>query len=135
MLVASLAGAAAVLAAAKLHGRQLRLEREAEGIRDVVFGGANPPFVEALWRADRVRFWALAPLLALAFDAALYALRGPDVALLALAALAWAPSVAFAACAAMSLARAGAKVRDGLAGTAAWTAATTALLGASVALA
>jgi hypothetical protein len=48
------------LVAAKAHGRQLRLERELEGYHHVVFGGTNPPFVEALWRADRVRYWSIA---------------------------------------------------------------------------
>jgi hypothetical protein len=50
----------AFLLAAKAHGRQLRLERELEGYHRVVFGGTNPPFVEALWRADRVRYWSIA---------------------------------------------------------------------------
>jgi hypothetical protein len=48
------------LVAAKAHGRQLRLERELEGYHRVIFGGTNPPFVEALWRADRVRYWSIA---------------------------------------------------------------------------
>lgn len=54
------------LLAAKAHGRQLRLERELEGYRRVVFGGANPPFVETLWRLDRVRYWSIVMGLALA---------------------------------------------------------------------
>lgn len=54
------------LLAAKAHGRQLRLERELQGYHHVVFGGANPPFVEALWRADRVRYWSIAVAVALA---------------------------------------------------------------------
>jgi hypothetical protein len=45
--------------AAKAHGRQIRLERELEGHHHVVFGGINPTFVEALWRADRVRYWSI----------------------------------------------------------------------------
>jgi hypothetical protein len=50
---------AAMLAAAKSHGRQLRLERELAGYGEVRFGsGANPSWVEALWRRDRVRFWS-----------------------------------------------------------------------------
>jgi hypothetical protein len=52
------ASGVAFLLAAKAHGRQLRLERELAGYHRVIFGGANPPFVEALWRADRVRYWS-----------------------------------------------------------------------------
>ena len=52
------------LLAAKAHGRQLRLERELEGYHRVVFGGTNPPFVEALWRVDRVRYWSTAAAVA-----------------------------------------------------------------------
>jgi hypothetical protein len=50
------------LLAAKLHGRELRLEREARGIREVSFGrGAqNDPFVVALWRRERYFFWPIA---------------------------------------------------------------------------
>jgi hypothetical protein len=47
------------LASAKAHGRQLRLEREKAGYREVVFGGKNPAFVEGLWRQERVLFWSL----------------------------------------------------------------------------
>jgi hypothetical protein len=54
------ASVVAFLLAAKAHGRQLRLERELAGYPHVVFGGTNPPFVEALWRADRVRYWSIA---------------------------------------------------------------------------
>lgn len=54
------ASVVAFLLAAKAHGRQLRLERELQGYHHVVFGGTNPPFVEALWRADRVRYWSIA---------------------------------------------------------------------------
>lgn len=52
------AGLATMILAAKAHGRQVRLEREREGHRTVVFGGDNPPFVEALWRRDRIAVWA-----------------------------------------------------------------------------
>lgn len=48
---------AAFLAAAKAHGRQLRLERELAGYWQVTFGASNPPFVEALWRRERFLFW------------------------------------------------------------------------------
>src|SRR5688572_10735117 len=46
-----------ILLAAKAHGRQVRLEREAKGVFKVVFGGTNPPEVEAIWRRDRRIFW------------------------------------------------------------------------------
>lgn len=52
-------GVVALLVAAKSHGRQVRLVREAAGFRDVAFGGVNAPFVVALWRRDRVRFWSV----------------------------------------------------------------------------
>ncbi|MBW8889077.1 MAG: hypothetical protein JF616_15090 [Fibrobacteres bacterium] len=48
------------LAAAKAHGRQLRLERERAGYFEVVFGGKNPAFVEGLWKQERLLFWSLA---------------------------------------------------------------------------
>lgn len=50
------------LVAAKSHGRQVRLERERAGHTRVVFGGENPPFVEALWKRDRIRYWSAAAL-------------------------------------------------------------------------
>lgn len=61
-------GAVLFLVAAKLHGRELRLEREARGIREVSFGrGAkNDPFVVALWRRERYIFWPIAAVCALA---------------------------------------------------------------------
>lgn len=46
-----------VLLAAKAHGRQVRLEREAKGVFKVDFGGTNPPEVEAIWRRDCRLFW------------------------------------------------------------------------------
>jgi uncharacterized membrane protein (DUF485 family) len=51
---------ATFLVAAKTHGRQVRLERERAGYTQVVFGGSNPEFVEALWKRDRIRFWSTA---------------------------------------------------------------------------
>jgi len=51
---------ATFLVAAKTHGRQVRLERERAGYMQVVFGGSNPEFVEALWKRDRIRFWSTA---------------------------------------------------------------------------
>ena len=46
-----------ILAAAKAHGRQVRLARERLGIASVDFRADNGPVVEALWRRDRIRFW------------------------------------------------------------------------------
>ena len=56
------------LATAKLHGRQLRLEREQAGVTEVSFGrGAkNDPFVVALWRRERYIFWPTAAATAIA---------------------------------------------------------------------
>lgn len=107
-----------LLAAAKAHGRELRLERVALGFEHAVFGGQNPPPVEALWQAERLRFWVLTPVLSLALLTALRA-RGAGAGLAALGALAWAPSVMFAALGVASLARAGVG-REGLAGSVAW---------------
>jgi len=63
-------GVATFLVAAKLHGRQIRLERELAGYWKVTFGGQNPAFVDALWRRERWLFWGLAAafgLLAIGF--------------------------------------------------------------------
>jgi hypothetical protein len=53
--------------AAKVHGRQIRLERELEGFTEVAFGrnAHNPAWVEALWRADRISYWIRVPIAAL----------------------------------------------------------------------
>lgn len=48
---------ALMLVAAKVHGRQIRLERELEGYMTVDFRADNPPWVEALWRRDRIAYW------------------------------------------------------------------------------
>lgn len=57
--------AAWTLAAAKAHGRQVRIEREQQGIFHVDFGGQNPASVERIWREDRRVFWPAFALLAL----------------------------------------------------------------------
>jgi hypothetical protein len=56
------------LLTAKLHGRQLRLEREQAGVMRVSFGrGAqNDPFVVTLWRRERFIFWPAAAATAVA---------------------------------------------------------------------
>jgi hypothetical protein len=83
------------VAAAAWHGRQLRLEREQAGYMQVTFGrGDNPPFVEALWRAERIRFWSLALVLA-AGAIATAIVRKRDYGLTAVAAGLWAPSISF----------------------------------------
>ena len=53
---------------AKAHGRQIRLERELEGHFDIDFMGENHPWVEALWRKDRRRFWIVFPAFAVALS-------------------------------------------------------------------
>ena len=57
-------GVATFLAAAKTHGRQIRLERELAGYWDVTFGAQNPPFVEALWRRERLLYWTIVVVVA-----------------------------------------------------------------------
>jgi hypothetical protein len=66
LLALAIVAIATFLLAAKSHGRQVRLERERAGYHQVVFGGSNPAFVEALWRRDRLRYW---PTFALVFAA------------------------------------------------------------------
>src|SRR3954462_12053852 len=95
------ASIALFFAAAKAHGRQLRLERELEGHFEVQFGGKNPPWVEALWRAERFRFWGLTVALELLLIIPL--LKGSVSWLLILAAIGWIPSVAFTMTGGLSL--------------------------------
>lgn len=109
------------LAAAKAHGRELRLERAAAGFDHVVFGGHNPAFVETLWRAERVRFWVVAPIAAAAILALLKS-RGLDTGVATVSAISWGAVIAFAAGGAASLARAGG-MREGIAGSLGWWAA------------
>lgn len=102
------ASVALLLLAAKAHGRQVRLEREVAGYERVTFGGENPPFVVALWRRDRRRFWTIAPLAALVLAPAAAVLGGPaslggGAGLATLAAALWAPVAAFAVCGLLSL--------------------------------
>lgn len=60
-LATLLASVLLLFAAAKAHGRQVRLERERKGHHHVEFGGVNHPEVMALWRRDRVGFWSVVP--------------------------------------------------------------------------
>jgi len=75
--LAVLAWLAVFLAAAKAHGRQLRLERELEGHDAVDFRRENHPWVEALWRQDRRRFWPTAAVAGVVFG--LYTWLAPGV--------------------------------------------------------
>lgn len=82
------------MAAAKAHGRQVRLEREAAGYHSVQFGGTNAEFVERLWRRDRVRFWSFVLPAALALGGAAW-LAWREWPLALLASLLWAPTLGF----------------------------------------
>jgi hypothetical protein len=107
MIILVVASLVLFVVAAKVHGRSIRLEREAMGVMNVTFGGppgSNPPEVEALWRADRWRFWPMTGVLALLFGAATFALTR-SAGLTALAALQWAPTVSFFVCAVLSMMR------------------------------
>jgi hypothetical protein len=52
------------LAAAKNHGRHIRLERQLAGHWEVSFARDNHPWVEALWQRDRMIYWSIAIALA-----------------------------------------------------------------------
>src|SRR5688572_24835082 len=81
--------AAWILVSAKAHGRQVRIEREQQGVFKVDFGGQNPAAVEAIWRMDRRVFWpCLAVLSLLLGGSALFAGDWAEAAL--------APPAAFA---------------------------------------
>lgn len=95
-----------VLVAAKAHGRQVRVEREAHGYHDVEFGGANPPFVEALWRKDRLLFWPSFVVLALPAVAHFWVRRDAGFPAAVAVALGAAFSAAFVVCGMRSLLRA-----------------------------
>jgi hypothetical protein len=130
-----LAGSVALfLAAAKAHGRELRLEREAAGVMHVVFGGQNPPVVEAIWSAERWRFWIATPLLAAALAALLVA-RHAGTGRIAMAALTWAPAISFTALGVLSFVRAGGLARGGAVGSAGWWSVVVVLAAATAALA
>lgn len=102
-------GVVLLFLAAKVHGRQIRLERELEGHFDVDFMRENDPWVEALWRRDRRRFWITFPLVAVVLASLVAAtasswvaarfgsdpLGSPLLGALVLAVLLWAPVAAF----------------------------------------
>lgn len=122
----ALVGVPALLLAAKAHGRQVRLEREAAGFHEVVFGGDNPDFVETLWRRDRLRFWPFVAIAALPLAGLGWWIGGPALALVA--GLLWAPIAGFHFAGLLGLAQQ--RGRGGVT----WWAAAIALAVASVAL-
>lgn len=63
--LAAIATVVLVAAAAKAHGRQIRLEREQQGYFRVDFRARNPAAVEAIWRTDRRIFWPVFAVLAM----------------------------------------------------------------------
>jgi hypothetical protein len=107
------------LTAAKAHGRELRIERQALGAEHVVFGGSNPPVVTALWRAERVRFWTVTPIVAIVFCAGLWR-AGATTGTVVQAAVGWAPSLAFTLLGLASIWRVGRVSRAHATGTIAW---------------
>jgi hypothetical protein len=127
-LVSSLA---AFVAAAKTHGRQVRLERELAGYHEVHFGGSNPPFVEALWRRESVAFWSVSLVLAVAwlvFGTLSGRFKGWS---LWVPALLWAPTLAFVATGLWSAARLG--LARASMGSLVWWSLTAGLIAAAVA--
>jgi hypothetical protein len=113
------ASLATFILAAKAHGRELRLERVAAGIQQVTFGGDNPAFVDALWTAERLRFWVATPILSLILAVALV-IAGASRSTIAFAILLWSPAAVFLVLGLASIVRAGALERAGLGGSVAW---------------
>lgn len=113
------ASLATFILAAKAHGRELRLERQAAGILRIVFGGDNPPFVDALWAAERLRFWIATPMLSLLLAVALV-IAGASRSTIAFASLLWAPAMVFMVLGLSSIARAGGLARAELYGSIGW---------------
>lgn len=104
MFVTVLLVAPVIVAAAKAHGRQVRMERELEGHFNVDFRADNPPWVERLWKRDRIVYWsAFALMLGLGWQAGLQTALIGGLALILLAA--WALVGAFFTAGIASLAR------------------------------
>ena len=85
----------------------------------MVFGGDNPAFVDALWAAERMRFWLATPLIALMLAVALV-IAGASRSTIAFASLLWAPSVVFMVLGLSSIVRTGGLERAGLCGSLGW---------------
>lgn len=96
ILAAALTGALLVVLAAKVHGRQVRLEREAMGLGGPIDFADPPEAVRPLWRRDRIRYWITLPALAITLPA-LAAAAGASWPQALLVALVGAPTAAFAA--------------------------------------
>jgi hypothetical protein len=127
-----LSGAALFLLAAKSHGRELRLEREAAGFHRIVFGAPdNPPFVEALWQKERIYFWTITALCALAAVGVRLLMKDVPHRVTAIALLAWVPAASFLANGLMSMARKGVSP-DHMTGSVAWWSLTVLAFGASI---
>jgi hypothetical protein len=118
-LLYGVASLATFILAAKAHGRELRLERVVAGIQQVTFGGDNPAFVDALWTAERTRFWVATPLLSVILVVAL-GFAGASRPTLGFATLLWSPSVVFTVLGLASIYRAGGLDRAELGGSIAW---------------
>src|SRR5262249_38071286 len=113
-------GVLGLVLAAKAHGRELRLEREAFGIRSVVFCGVNPPQVESLWSAERLRFWVLAPLVILAVAAAARWVFEESLGMTMWHAFSVGPVITFLVLGVASIIRAGATSRGQLIASVGW---------------
>lgn len=114
-----LSSAALFLLAAKAHGRELRIERQAAGYHHVVFGSPDmPPFVQALWQRERVYFWALTAALALGAGLLLFRMDAPK-GISAVVLLTWVPAASFLGLGLYSLARRGIAA-EGAGGSVAW---------------
>jgi hypothetical protein len=114
-----LSSAVLFLLAAKAHGRELRLERQAAGFPHISFGSPDmPAFVQQMWQRERVAFWTVTVLLAIVVGAKLLAsdaARGVS----ALVVLTWVPAASFAGLGLWSLWRKGLST-DGAGGSFAW---------------
>jgi len=107
------------LLAAKAHGRELRLERQAAGFQHIAFGSPDmPPFVQAMWHRERVSFWTVTVLLAIVVGAKLLASDAARGAT-ALVMLTWVPAASFLGLGLWSLWRKGLST-DGAGGSLAW---------------
>ncbi|MHB8585325.1 MAG: hypothetical protein ACYDDF_05755 [Thermoplasmatota archaeon] len=89
-----LAGASVVLLllAAKTHGRQLRLERELQGVTDVAFDATtDPPWLAALWSRERRQYWTFVPVASVVGGVIAFVGGRDDLAVVA--AFLWSPTL------------------------------------------